>query len=450
MRENITLNEAEQKRLYVLNQVIAGKLVTRKAAELLKRSVRQVRRWIAEYRRRGAIALIHGNRGRAPVNRVLKKTVKRVVELARGRYAGFNQQHFSEMLAEREGIDLSRSTVRRILEQAGIASPRRRRPAKHRSRRERYAQEGMLVQIDGSPHRWFGSQAPKQTLLAAIDDATGKVLGAVFRPEEDAQGYFLLIRMIVEKYGCPLAVYRDRHGIFQRGRNRNLTIAEQLEDQPNHTQFGRLLKELNIESVPAQSPQAKGRIERLFGTFQDRLVSELRLDGIVDPRQANARLSEFLPRYNRRFAVPPRHKATVYRQPPNQLNTIFAFKYLRTVGMDNTLRFLQHRIQIEPDRNRSSYARARVEVHQRMDGSLAVYYRDRCLVTTDAPAEAPILRIQAAPHSSRRASETSPATPPIRKPKPKSSHPWKPPQDHPWRRHGLKSWQKLTPFSHRP
>src|SRR5215470_7762366 len=390
MRENITLNEEEQKRLYVLNQVIAGKLIAREAGELLKRSVRQVRRWVADYRRRGAVAVIHGNRGRAPVNRLRKTLVNRVVKLARGPYAGFNQQHFSEMLAEREGIVVLRSTVRRILDRAGIASPRRRRASKHRTRRERYPQEGMLVQIDGSPHRWLGREGPELTLLAAIDDATGKVLAAVFRQQEDAQGYFLLIRSIVEKYGCPLAVYRDRHGIFQRGKNRDLTIAEQLEDQPNHTQFGRLLGELGVESIAAHSPQGKGRIERLFGTFQDRLVSELRLAGIRNLDDANAMLARFLPRYNRRFAVPAQQTGTVYRQLPVGMNlhTIFSFKYRRSVGLDNTVRFYQHRIQIEPDRYRSSYARTRVEVHHRMDGSLAVYYRGRCLATTDAPSEA--------------------------------------------------------------
>lgn len=442
MRENITLSQKEQKRLYVLNQVIAGKLVARKAAELLDRSVRQIRRWIAEYRRHGAVALVHGNRGRRPVNRAPKATINRVVQLAKGRYGGFNQQHFSEMLAEREGINLSRSSVRRILESAGIASPRRRRPAKHRSRRERYSQEGMLVQIDGSPHRWFGAKGPERTLLAAIDDATGKVLGAVFRPREDAQGYFLLMRMIVEKYGCPLAVYRDRHGIFQRGKNRNLTIAEQLDDQPNYTQFGRLLKELHIESIPSYSPQAKGRIERLFGTFQDRLVSELRLEGIGRLDQANALLGKFLARYNRRFAVSPQHTGTVYRQKPGvDLNTLFAFKYLRTVGMDNTLRFLEHRIQIEPDRHRTSYARVRVEVHQRMDGSLAVFYHGRCLATRDAPKEAPVLRVQKTNYPSLSGADRSIIVKPNRSPAAKSARPWKPPKNHPWRRHRLKSWQ---------
>jgi len=447
MRENITLNQEEQKRLYVLNQVIEGKLIASKAARLLKRSVRQLRRWIAEYRRRGAAAVIHGNRGRPPVNRVASATARRVVKLARGRYCGFNQQHFTELLAEREDIHLSRSSVRRILEQAGIVSPRRRRPSKHRSRRERYSQEGMLVQIDGSPHQWFGSKGPKRTLLAAIDDATGKVLGAVFRQQEDAQGYFLLMRMIIEKYGCPLAVYRDRHGIFQRGKNRNPTIAEQLEDEPNHTQFGRLLKELSIESIPSHSPQGKGRIERLFGTFQDRLVNELRLDGIDELAKANARLNQFLTRYNRRFSVPAQQNGTVYRHlaQASDLNTIFAFKYPRTVGMDNTVRFYQHRIQIEPDRYRSSYARTRVEVHQRMDGSLAVYYRGRCLATTDAPAEAPILRVRKTDRPSSSPPDQPSAVAPNRKPK---TTPWKPAPDHPWRRHRLKSWQtRLTPLS---
>jgi transposase len=434
MRENITLNREEQKRLYILNQVIEGKLIARQAAELMRRSVRQIRRMVAAYRKRGASAVVHGNRGRPARNRVQRRLVSRVVQLARGRYAGFNQQHFSEMLAEREGITMSRSSVRRILGRAGIASPRQRRVSPHRSRRERYSQEGMLVQIDGSPHRWLGREGGEFSLLAAIDDATGKVLAAVFRQHEDAQGYFLLLRQIVEKHGCPLAIYRDRHGIFQRSKKRDMTIAEQLEDQPNHTQFGRLLTELGIESIPSYSPQSKGRIERLFGTFQDRLVSELRLAEASNRDDANAMLGEFLPRYNRRFAVAPQQPGTVYQQrlAGLKLDTIFCFKYQRSVGMDNTVRFFEHRIQIHPDRHRASYARARVQVHERMNGSLAVYYHDRCLATTEAPAEAPLLRVR----KNRQLQELSeePIPTPISPKSPKTRSQQKPSPDHPWRR----------------
>jgi transposase len=434
MRENITLSREEQKRLYVLNQIIAGKIVAQQAANLLKCSVRQVRRLLAKYRRDGASALVHGNRGRRPVNRIPRRLVGRVLKLARGPYAGFNQQHFSELLSEREDIQISRSTTRRILSQAGIASPRQRRPAKHRSRRERYPQEGMLVQIDGSPHRWLGRQRDKFTLLAAIDDATGKVLAALFRQQEDAQGYFLLLQSIAEQFGCPLAVYRDRHGVFQRFKKRDLTIAEQLEDQPNHTQFGRLLNELGITSIPAHSPQSKGRIERLFGTFQDRLVSELRLAGASNIDDANRTLLEFLPRYNRRFAVAPQQAGTVYRRlsPDVTLEALFCFKYRRTVGMDNIVRFGEHRIQIQPDPHRSSYARARVEVQQRMDGSIAVYHSDRCLLTTPAPAEAPVLRVQKRRHLSVAAAAEA-ITKPDLTPKRRIAS-WKPSKNHPWRR----------------
>jgi transposase len=433
MRENITLDREQQKRVYILNQVIEGKLVARKAAELMNRSVRQIRRMVAAYRKRGVKAVVHGNRGRRPVNRIAATVVSRVVKLAQAKYSGFNQQHFSELLAEREGIRLSRASVRRILGRAGIRSPRQRRISPHRSRRQRYVQEGMLVQIDGSPHRWLGPERAELSLLAAIDDATGKVLGAVFRRHEDAQGYFLLLRRIVEIHGCPLAIYRDRHGIFQRGKKRDLTIAEQLEDQPNQTQFGRLLSELGIESIPAHSPQGKGRIERLFGTFQDRLVNELRLAEASTIDEAAAMLAEFLPRYNRRFAVAPQQPGTVYQQPPcgRHLDEIFCFKYRRTVGMDNTVRFYEHRIQIHSDRDRTSYARARVEVHERMDGSLAVYFRGHCLTTTEAPVEAPVLRVRENRPTTQSTQSRRREPKPLRQPikhgsgKPSPKHPWR-------------------------
>ena len=225
--KGLTLSQREvgdaadgKRRLQVLNQVLEGQLRVKEAAGLLGVSERHSRRcrrrhWrmLAAYRREGAAALAHGNRGRSPVHTIAEEVKKRVRELAQGRYQGVNHCHLTELLAEREGVIISRSTVRRILETAGLKSPRRRRPAKHRSRRERYPQEGMLLQIDGSRHPWLEGRGPYLTLVGAIDDATGTVPYALFREQEDAQGYFLLLREVIRKKGIPLALYSDRHGI---------------------------------------------------------------------------------------------------------------------------------------------------------------------------------------------------------------------------------------------
>lgn len=443
MRGQITLNEREQKRLMILNKVCQGEITAAAGAELLGRSLRQMRRLLSRYRKKGAAGLIHGNRQRRPANALGSRLAKQIVKLARGVYQGVNQQHFSELLAEREQIVVSRSAVRRVLEHAGIGSPRPQRRRQRRSRRERYSQEGMLVQIDASPHAWFGKQREKATLFAAIDDATGKVLGAHFGEREDAQGYVTLLADIVKRLGRPMALYRDRHGIFQVNGPRQPTLSEQLEGEPDLSQFGRVLKELGIESKAAGSPQAKGRVERLFGTLQDRLVVELRLDAIHTMEAANRWLPEFLPRYNRRFAVPPRMAGTVYRPLTMEPSRVFCFKYQRTVGADNTVKFFHQRLQIQPDRHRISYAKARVAVHERLDGSVAVFYRDRCLLTTPAPAEAPLLRAR---HSPQWKPESPPAPSPApAPPKPQSKKPWTPPQNHPWRR----SFKPMTPQSAR-
>ena len=437
MRERVSLNKKEQRRLMVLNEVLGGKLKAGQAAELLELSERQVRRILAAYRKEGAAALAHGNRGRQPVHTVSAEVRQQVVALATTKYQGFNHLHLSEKL-EGEGIKLSRSAVRRILGAAGVPSPRKRRPARHRRRRERYPQEGMLLQIDGSRHDWLEGRGPYLTLIACIDDATGKVLAARFREQEDAHGYFLVLRDIVTTQGRPLAVYRDRHGIFERSEREPATIAEQLAGTREPTQFGRLLKELDIASIPAHSPQAKGRIERLFGTFQDRLVSELRLAGATTLEQANPVLANFLPQFNIRFAVEPAEPGLAYRPWPDdlKLQEVFAFKYVRTAGADNIVRLGEHRLQLLPTNGRQSYARVRVEVHERLDGSLAVYYQGHRVKTTEAPKEAPILRAR---------SGRAPATPPtttqeVAQPSaikttgqaPRSAPP-KPRPDHPWR-----------------
>lgn len=429
MRGQITLNEKEQKRLMILNKVCRGEITAAAAADLMGRGLRQMRRLLSRYRKKGAAGVLHGNRGRRPSNALEKREAQQILKLAKTLYRGVNQQHFSELLAEREKIVISRSALRRLLEKAGIESPRPQRRRERRSRRERYSQEGMLVQIDASNHAWFGAKSEKAALFAAIDDATGKVLAARFGQREDAQGYFLLLADIVQRLGRPMALYRDKHGIFQVNIERRRPIDEQLEGEPDLSQFGRLLKELGIESKPAGSPQAKGRIERLFGTFQDRLVSELRLDSVRTIASANLWLPSFLKRYNQRFGVPARIAGTVYRPLLIDPATVFCFKYQRVVAADNTVRFFDHRLQIQPDRDRISYAKARVEVHQRLDGSLAIYYRNRCLLTTAAPLEAPVLRARG---TTKWKPEAEPR--PARVVKAPLLKPWKPPREHPWRR----------------
>src|SRR3990170_221980 len=379
----VTLNREEQRRLMVLNEVGRGRLGGRQAAEVLNLSLRQLRRLLAAYRKEGAQALAHGNRRRKSQHALDEGVKEQVLALANSTYAGCNTQHFTELLAERERISLSRSTVRRILLKAGRRSPRKRRPPKHRSRRERYPKEGMLLQVDGSRHDWLEGRGPYLSLIGAIDDATGKVPYALFREQEDAQGYFILLERITGLYGLPMALYHDRHGIFYRSRDDHESLQEQLEGERRPTQFGRLMEELGIISIPSYSPQARGRIERLWGTFQDRLVSELRLKGAKTMEEANQVLWDYLPGHNEKFATVAAEPDLAYRKPEGGFipDEVFCFKYRRTVGLDNVVRFGEHRLQIMPTNGRMSYARAKVEVHEGMDGSIGVYYQGQCLAT---------------------------------------------------------------------
>ena len=398
--DKVTLNQKELKRLEVLNQLAVGKMTAAQAAQVLGVSERQVHRLKAAYQEEGAAALVHGNRGRSPKHTIAPEVRAQIVELARTTYVGFNYQHLSEALAERpEPIVVSHSSIRRILLEEGLKSPRKRRPPKHRSRRERRPQAGMLLQIDASRHDWLEGRGPYLSLFGGIDDATGEVPYALFRHQEDAQGYFLLTRQIVVTKGIPLAVYSDKHGIFRRNPKELETIAEQLAGRREPTQFGRLMEELLIEVIFAQSPQAKGRIERLWGTFQDRLVSELRRAGAKTLEEANVVLWAFLPRFNAHFARPPAQVESAYRAVPDglDLERLFCFKYLRTVANDNTVTLEERRIVIPAGSERVSYARARVEIHERLDGSLAVYHGDRQIAFVPAisrPGDSPDLRVK--------------------------------------------------------
>ena len=295
-------------------------------------------------------------------------------------YAGANHTHLSELLSERDGIDIGRTTLRRILVNAGLSSPRRRRPPKHRVRRQRMPRQGMLIEMDGRHHPWLGDQALPFALLIAVDDATGTVVDAFFCEQEDAHSYFLLIQGLVQHLSVPVALYTDRHAVFKHNARPPETIAEA-------TQFSRAMEELGIQMIFARSPQAKGRVERMAETFQDRLVTELRLADARTIGQATAVLDDFLPRCNARFAVQPEHPDAAYRPVAADLclSETLCFKHTRKVGRDNTVKYHWRILQLLPDRERPSYAGLRVEVLERPDGELIVQYQGHTVATQEPP-----------------------------------------------------------------
>jgi transposase len=417
--ENVTLTPKEQQRLRVLNEVNLKKLSLKQAAMIMELSLRHTKRLLSAYRKEGALALAHGNRGHAPVNALDEDIRERVVALARTKYTGFNHQHLTEKLFEQEGIPLSRSSVRRILLKQGITSPRKRRAPKHRSRRQRYPQAGMLLQTDGSPHDWLEGRGPHLCLIGAIDDATNEVPYAHFRDQEDTLGYMRMLREITLKQGVPLALYHDQHSIFEISSDKLPSLEEQLAGKKPLTQLGRLLEELGITSISANSPQAKGRVERLWKTFQDRLCSELRLAGACNQPQANQVLEQFLPEYNRKFKVQAQEPGSAYRPLPSDCKeeACFCLRYSRMVGADNVIRFEQQRWQILPSVHRQSYARCQVEVRISLDNQLGVYYDGQALDIRPAPVETTALRkAMATPVAIHAANPT---------PESFSFHPWR-------------------------
>ena len=285
--ENVTLTQKEQARLQVLNSLLAGHMALDQAATLMGVSARHTRRILEAYSKEGAAALAHGHRGRRAPNATPEPLRSEVLRLARSRYLETNHTHLSELLMEREGIEIGRTTLRRILAGAGLQSSRRRRPPKHRIRRQRMPREGMLIQVDGSHHRWLGDEVPPFALLLAVDDATGIVVNALFCEQENTRDYFLLMRGLIQRHGIPIALYTDRHSVFKNVPGSGLARAP--------TQFGRAMDELGVQMVFALSPQAKGRVERTAGTLQDRLVTELRLAGATTIEEANVVLKDLEP-----------------------------------------------------------------------------------------------------------------------------------------------------------
>ena len=381
------MSEQQWKRWEAVARVGAGKLTTAEAAGVLKLSVRQVRRIRRAVERRGRAGVQHGNQGRAPVNALRGTIGERLLRLRRTTYRDFNDQHFTEKLAtETPPLVVSVRTVRRVLRAAGVPAMHQRRPPKHRRRRDRKAQAGLMLLWDGSRHDWLEGRGPWLCLIAAIDDATGTLLpGAHFVEQECAAGYLRVLREVVSAHGVPWSIYMDQHGALKRNDD-HWTLAEELRGAQDPTQVGQALQALGVEAIYALSPQAKGRVERLWGTLQDRLVSELRLAGVTTAAGANAALARYRLQHNARFAIAPQDTALAWRplRRGSDLDRLCSFRYEATVLKDNTVRLSGLVLDIPPGPRRRSYADRRVAVHQLLDGSWRVY-DGATLLATAAP-----------------------------------------------------------------
>ena len=330
------------------------------------------------YETQGLETLVHGNQGRPSPRRTQPALVEQLRELAgpTGRYHDFNVSHLAELLARDEGIKIPRSTLSRLLITHHIRQPRRAKLAVKRMQRERKSAEGMMLQTDASPHDWLEGRAPEMDLLGAIDDATGKVVYARFRPSEDQLGYLLMLRSVALTYGLPHILYHDRHTILRSPKQ--ASIEDELAGRKPQSQIQRIIEQLGITSIPALSPQAKGRIERLWQTFQDRLIKEMRLAGVASLEQANLFLETFIPAYNQRFAKPAHDPQSAWRPLTSELDLdrLFSTATERKVKADHTISFRGLTLQILREKEQPCLVACKVMVHVTPESELHLYHHD--------------------------------------------------------------------------
>lgn len=373
----------EARRLGVVEAALRGRILNQEGAEALGLSVRQFRRLKRRVERDGATGVVHGNRGRPSQRRLGASLRAQVVALLRGEVR-LNDCHVRDLLAEQQ-FTVSADSVRRIRRELGLAPKQRHRPPRHRRRRERAARRGALVLIDGSPFRWLGWEPGELTLVGTLDDASGEILALVLRPEEDLHGYTEVLRTTVTGHGVPLALYGDGTSIAVRT-DPHWTLEEELAGRQRPSHFGLMLEELGIRYIRARSPQAKGRIERLWRTLQDRLAAELALHHLATLAAARAFLPGFIARFNRQLARAPREPVGLWRAAPRHVDRVLACRYPRVVARDNTVSIAGRIIDLPPGPYHASRHGRSVEVRELLDGRLLVLDRGRPLIELPAPA----------------------------------------------------------------
>jgi len=376
MQETFQMTMKEADRYNVIKQVISKKLNQTEAARQLKLSLRQTRRLVKKVKANGIRGVIHGLRSKVSNNKLsstLYEEIKEIIIVPV--YDDFGPTLLSEKLEEREDIQISVSTLRTMMIEEGIWKPRKQKQ-RHRKSRVRRSCVGELVQIDGSPHAWFEERGDPCNLIHFIDDATSDILLSRFVKSEDRQTLMKLTKESIEIYGRPGAFYTDKHSIYKV--NRQPTIEEELKDIQPKTQYARAMEELNIELICANSPQAKGRVERAFGVDQDRLVKEMRLENISNMEAGNKFLREYyIPKRNEKFGVEPMNPTKAFRPllPEHKLTSIFSCRTDRKIKNDYTVRYKNKWFQITKDQKKRVYAKNKVEVEERLDGSIHLLYK---------------------------------------------------------------------------
>ena len=428
---DIRLNLKQSRKVLVIEKLIDGKMTNREAASALGLSIRQIQRIGKEFRLKGHVALVHGNTGKKPVH-TLHQEVKDLVLEKAALYSGTSWKHISELLQEKDGVRISAKSVGRILKESGISSPCEHKAPKKRLRRERRKRLGELVQIDASPFDWL-SNGTMTELHGGIDDATGRIVSLWLAETEQLNGYFHVLDRMVRFLGVPRAIYMDGHTIFFSQKDGKLTEEEQLEGKTVAlTQFGSALSVLGIQPIRASSPQAKGRVERLWGTLQKRLPVDMRIAGIKSIEEANHFLENYIHQHNERFAIAAVETGTAFLPgPPTELlRFILCARETRKATGDSSISWQAKKYIIEEKAGEQKLFRrgTSISVLKLMDGSLAaqsgmeIYSLKEisCIVKTpeiNLPTE----------------SETA---------KPRT--PYKPKEDHPWRRFNIHPKQSQT------
>lgn len=421
MKERLTMSNREIDRLKVIHSIAKKQLTWNQAAVQLDLSKRHIGRLILRVNTEGNKGIIHRLRGKPSNHQLTPGIIDSSLTLVKTRYTDFGPSFANEKLMELHGINISTSSLRSAMIEANIWHPRKQ-TTKHRQWRQRRPCLGELVQLDGSDHDWFEGRGTRCSLLVFIDDATSRILYAEFVTVENTFNLLSATKQYLLNHGRPTALYVDKDGIYKI--NRQASIEEQLKDEQALSQYTRAMKKLGIEMIFAQSPQAKGRVERSFGTHQDRLVKELRLANISEIKTANVFLANvYIPQHNNRFAFPPARNLNAHRPllRSHKLNEILSFQTERILANDFTLRFQNLYLQLLPDQKVRLHPKNIIIVQKRLDGSLHLLFKDQYLNYKPLP-QRPYKPFYAA--NPRLLKGSSKPT----------SKPYIPPKNHPWRR----------------